>query len=359
MIVPTLARLLVREHLYKPIGGKVLTLGRQTIAMSYQQVIELLQQEGYELPERVLRQTAITYDHETGGAKELGRKRGVNYITDGTFFGLLGIKELFTLDVSGYEKADIVHDLNMPIPESLCGQFDFIIDGGTFDHLFDIRVAFENVVKLLRTGGRVFQWNAASNCTGAAYLSFGPDLFYDYYVLNQFADCKVYVVEVDSLGQSEAWEFYQFEGARTYAHFQSDRIQMVIVLAEKGPHSTWDRMPIQAQYRDADLWQPYQTTRKAMLSSGREPFTGSRSGHKLAKAKREVKRGVEASTPSLISMLIPKLKEKGVVYCLKVGTDMLSERLYKYRKTLYTFLKRKTRITKGRKLKGFIYRGQI
>lgn len=268
MIVPTLARLIVREHLYKPIEGKVLALGRQTIAMSYEQVIELLQQEGYMPPKHVLEEIEITYDQTTRVGK------GTNYITDEMFFGLLGVKELLVLDVSEYEGCDIVHDLNKPIPESLYGQFDFIIDGGTFDHLFDVRTAFENVAKLLRDGGRIFQWNAASNFTGAAYISFGPDLFYDYYVLNQFVDCKVYVAEVDSIGQRAQWDFYEFEGHDKYSHLRSERIQMVVVLAEKGPSSTWDRMPIQAQYRDAHLWVPYRTGKRMMQESERKPLIG-------------------------------------------------------------------------------------
>lgn len=268
MIVPTLARLIVREHLYKPIQGKVLTLGHQTIAMSHEQAIELLNQEGYTPPQQVLREISSTQDQTTRVGK------GSGFVTDEVFFGLLGVKELHALDISAYEDADIVHDLNKAIPESLYGQFDFIIDGGTFDHLFDIRVAFENIVKLLRIGGRIFQWNAASNFTGAAYLSFGPDFFYDYYVLNQFADCKVYVAEVDSISQGELWDFYEFEGHDQYSHFRSERIQMVVVLAEKGPFSTWDKMPVQAQYRDAHLWVPYRTGKRLIQESDRKPLIG-------------------------------------------------------------------------------------
>ncbi len=268
MIVPTLARLLVREYLYKPIEGKVLTLGRQTIAMSYEQAIELLQQEGYMPPQQVLEEMAITHDQKTRVGK------GTNFITDDAFFGLLGVKELFTIDVSEYEGCDIVHDLNKPVPEALYGQFDFIIDGGTFDHLFDIRTAFENVVKLLRTGGRIIQWNAASNFTGAAYLSFGPDLFYDYYVLNQFADCKVYVAELDSIAQGELWNFYEFEGHDQYSHLRSERLLIVVVLAEKGPSSTWDKIPVQTLYRDAHLWEPYRTGKRMVQESARKPLIG-------------------------------------------------------------------------------------
>ncbi len=269
MIVPTIAKLIVREHLYKPIQGKVLTLGRQTIALSYEQAIDLLRKEEFEPSSDILRTIVVDQDQRTRVGK------GTGFITDDRFFGLLGITELQTMDVTEYEGCDIVHNLNQPIPESLFGQYDFIIDGGTFDHLFDLRVAFENVVKMLKIGGRIIQWNAASNFNGAAYLSFGPDFFYDFYVLNQFSDCKVYIAEVDDIGQLEHWDFYEFEGTDSYAHFRSNRIQMTLVLAEKGSLSTYDKIPVQAQYRDQSLWSSYRRAKDSIKQSSRKPWVGS------------------------------------------------------------------------------------
>ena len=39
----------------------------------------------------------------------------------------LGIKNLSIIDASGYEGADIIHDLNEPVPENLHGRFDAVI----------------------------------------------------------------------------------------------------------------------------------------------------------------------------------------------------------------------------------------
>jgi len=86
MIVPTLARMIVREHLYKPIDGKILILGRQTIGMTYEQYIELLKQENYPLFEDRLKKIAIKMDQKTRVGK------GTNSISDDVFFGLLGIE---------------------------------------------------------------------------------------------------------------------------------------------------------------------------------------------------------------------------------------------------------------------------
>lgn len=335
MIVPTLARLIVREHLYKPIRGKVLTLGRQTITMTYEQTIELFRQEGYVPPLEVTEGIVINHDQKT----RVGKK-GTNFITDDVFFGLLGVKELTVIDVSEYEGATILHDLNKPIPQSLYEQFDFIIDGGTFDHMFDIRTAFENVVKMLKIGGRIFQWNAASNFTGAAYISFGPDLFYDYYVLNQFVDCKVYVAEVDTLSQRELWDFYEFEGRDEYSHLRSERIQMIVVLAEKGTSSTWDRMPIQVQYRDAYLGEPYRTGKRLIQESERQPLIG-RGGLTLQEQREQEQR----DSHDLKQLLLIQLK--GII------PDKWKRRIPQMLKTLvYTLLEEK-------KIDGYRYVGRI
>ncbi|MCB4790668.1 MAG: class I SAM-dependent methyltransferase [Elusimicrobia bacterium] len=268
MIVPTLARLIVREHMYKPITGKLLCLGRQTISMSYDEVLRIFKEEGYVPSPEILKENKISLDKNTRVGK------GSDSISDHTFFGLLGLKEVYSIDVSKYEDADIVHDLNKPVPESLYGQYDFIIDGGTFDHIFDIRTSFENVVKMLKVGGRVFQWNAASNFTAATYMSFGPNLFYDYYILNKFQDCKVYLAEVSYMSQRDLWNFYEFEGTDVYDHFISNRLQMVLVLAEKGPNSTWNRFPVQTHYRDANLWEEYRSSQKLIQQSSRKPLNG-------------------------------------------------------------------------------------
>lgn len=266
MIVSSIARMLIREHLYKPITGKVLTLGRQTIAMTYEEVLEVMRQEGYFPSQNVLERTKIEYDQST----RVGE--GYNFLSDISFFQLFGVTELASMDVTNYEHADIIHNLNYPIPQSLSHQFDFIIDGGTFDHFFDVKIAFENVVKMLNCNGRILQWNAASNFTGGAYLSLGPDLFHDYYVLNKFADCKVYIVEVDTAGQPDKWDFYEFDGSIDYGHFKSNRLQMSFVLAEKSEESTWDKMPVQRQYRNDLLNSEFNANLKSISTSNRHYF---------------------------------------------------------------------------------------
>ena len=79
------------------------------------------------------------------------------------FLAALGAKEIQSLDVSDFEGAQIVHDLNLPLPEHLRGQFDMVYDGGTLEHVFNLPIALKNCMELLRPDGRLFLHTPANN----------------------------------------------------------------------------------------------------------------------------------------------------------------------------------------------------
>src|SRR5688572_28944649 len=104
----------------------------------------------------------------------------------------LGVKKIYSLDVTDYERADIVHDLGYSVPDTLHERFDFIYNGGCLDNMFNPGMAMINFSKMLRPGGRVVCMEAASSWC-APYIIYSPGWFSDYYVANGFADCKVYL----------------------------------------------------------------------------------------------------------------------------------------------------------------------
>ncbi len=248
MLVEALVRLLVAEHKKCPLNGNILALGKQSIGLSLAKIKEIFGEFNCEVNPDFKEKQDVSTRFRSGG------------LDDESFFSMFGNVNYNTLDVSSYEKASIVHNLNQPIPKELEGQFDYIIDGGTFDHLFDLRTCFENVTKLLKPGGRIFQWNGASNYANAGYLSFSADFFYDYYTLNHFDDCQVFFAISHSMG-AQNWYLYEFQppkGVAGYPSFcPSYMYVMTIVLAKKGVNSTFDRMPVQLQYRDEPLKAEY------------------------------------------------------------------------------------------------------
>ncbi|WP_157091593.1 class I SAM-dependent methyltransferase [Methylobacterium nodulans] len=98
-----------------------------------------------------------------------------------SLFVSLGSSSIKSMDISSFEGADIIHDLNTPISEDNYNTFDTIFDGGTLEHVFHLPNALENVRKMLRVGGLFISVNAANNQLGHGFYQFSPELFWSYF----------------------------------------------------------------------------------------------------------------------------------------------------------------------------------
>jgi len=90
----------------------------------------------------------------------------------------LDVDALKILDNSAYEGATLIHDLNVPIPESLHARFDAVIDAGTLEHVFNFPVALASLMKMVKVGGRIFITTAANNLCGHGFYQFSPEVFF-------------------------------------------------------------------------------------------------------------------------------------------------------------------------------------
>ena len=80
-----------------------------------------------------------------------------------SLFDFLGFETTDYMDVSEYEGANVIHDLNTHVPANLHGKYDLVIDGGTIEHIFNVPSAFENVNKMLHVGGYFLAFNPCNN----------------------------------------------------------------------------------------------------------------------------------------------------------------------------------------------------
>jgi SAM-dependent methyltransferase len=92
---------------------------------------------------------------------------------------LLGCETVESFDYSDYEGCSRVLDMNEPIPAELHGKFDAVIDGGSLEHIFDVRTALENQMNLVKKGGRLFIFTTANNHMGHGFYQFSPELFFN------------------------------------------------------------------------------------------------------------------------------------------------------------------------------------
>jgi SAM-dependent methyltransferase len=138
--------------------GDTLFLGRQGVNLTdSDHVRQVLQQHNITVPLSDLKS-------EDGHAEPL-----LMYI---------GARTTQSLDISNFEGATIIHDMNDPIPDDLVEKFDCIIDGGTLEHIFNFPQAIDNVKKMLKIGGMFFSINGANNQLGHGFYQFSPELFW-------------------------------------------------------------------------------------------------------------------------------------------------------------------------------------
>lgn len=118
------------------------------------------------------------------------------------FARALGARSVSSMDISDYEGAAVIHDLNQPVPPELCDRYDVVIDGGTLEHVFHVPVAFENCMKLTKIGGHVVIITNINNLVGHGFYQFGPELFYRVFSReNGFEVVRMVALE-DTFGRS-------------------------------------------------------------------------------------------------------------------------------------------------------------
>ena len=107
-----------------------------------------------------------------------------------------GASAVTVMDYSAYEGATVIHDLNQPVPEALCGKFDAVIEGGSLEHVFNYPVALASLMRLVKPGGTLFMSTPANNCCGHGFYQFSPELMYRVFSeANGFKVRRVVLVE--------------------------------------------------------------------------------------------------------------------------------------------------------------------
>lgn len=90
----------------------------------------------------------------------------------------IGIKNFDILDVSDYEGANILHDLNEPTPSYLVEKYEVVIDIGTSEHIYNPIQSIANIRNMCKVGGRVMVLSPANSHLGHGFYQFSPELFF-------------------------------------------------------------------------------------------------------------------------------------------------------------------------------------
>lgn len=232
-------KVLLKEASRRPFEGRVLTLGRQDIWFSY----DLLQKMAMEFGVELSNPNSITLSHK----RKFAAKR---YISDDCLFKSLGFSESKTLDISNYESAHYIFDLNSAeVPKQFLEAFDVIVNGGTIEHIFHVPNVLNNIYKMLRQGGRIIHLCPSSNLIDHGFYMLSPILLWDFYKINKFEINNFQLFRHTLQHWVDPWEISDYQpGCLNRVSFGGldDGIYGIICIATKTKDSTGHVIPQQS-----------------------------------------------------------------------------------------------------------------
>jgi hypothetical protein len=93
-------------------------------------------------------------------------------------FKHFGAVTVDSIDYSDFEGANIIHDMNLPIPDHLKDKYDCVWDGGTLEHVFNYPTAIKNCMDMVKIGGHLILETPCNNQCGHGFYQFSPELFF-------------------------------------------------------------------------------------------------------------------------------------------------------------------------------------
>lgn len=185
--------------------------------------------------------------------------------TSTEFLHQIGAEEVSSMDISDYEGAEILHDLNQPIGEELKEKFDVVLDGGLLEHIFNFPVALANAMEMVAVGGHFVSIGGGNNFLGHGFYQFSPELFYrTLNGENGFAVKRLIAAEVGG----KWYEVADPKKIKGRVELINDKPIYLMVLAEKiASRKPFEKTPQQSDY--AALWKGENNAQKDQNSSNK------------------------------------------------------------------------------------------
>jgi hypothetical protein len=194
----------------------VLTLGRQQIHISKHDINYFLNKYNFSS----LMNKFDVYDYSETLFQEL----------------LVNNVEVDSVDNSSYEGASIIHNMNMPFLTNK--KYQYIYDGGTIEHIFNIPQVIENVINLLDVGGLFVSVTCNNNFSGHGIYQFSPEFFLS--SMNEKYGMKIEAIYIGKV-HSEFKEWIDVNdytgincsGGRNYSKFDGCEEVYILTIARK------------------------------------------------------------------------------------------------------------------------------
>jgi len=227
----------------------------------------------------------------------------------------LGAQRVDSIDISDYEGATILHDMNRPLPRELYEQYDVVLEAGSLEHIFNLPVALRNCMCLLKPGGSLFLGVPANNLFGHGFYQFSPDLFFrvlgpsNGFELNQMVLAEAWSHSVELGTRAKRYQVTDPEQAGKRALLVNKYPTFLMVHATRTGTVPESLTAYQSDY--SALW------RQATLSTP-ESQTAEQSAQPTGKGlARRLARFILARLPHAPAMWLRSLHERRNLHSLK------------------------------------------
>ncbi len=96
-----------------------------------------------------------------------------------------GLQDIHHIDLFD-PRADLVYDLNQPIPKKEYEKYQTLVDLGTLEHVFDTRQCLENCLRMVKVGGLYCLATPVKGYFKHGFHTFSPELIQSALALNNF-----------------------------------------------------------------------------------------------------------------------------------------------------------------------------
>lgn len=187
----SMLRMLLRTHKHYKMSGDILTLGVADVHGTYEQMEQVLKQERFPYIPVEPRERKVSL---TKRQREFSLLFGyADFMHQSDLFKMLGFQRSESMDAFDNESPTYIHDLNNPVPQSMHGKFDAILDFGTLDHVYDMRMAVANIVNMLKVGGVIVIYDAMIGWHNQCIYNFQPPFFFDTFTAYGFTEMELFI----------------------------------------------------------------------------------------------------------------------------------------------------------------------
>ncbi len=167
--------------------GKTLVIGQQSIYANEFECKKIILKHNIKFTDN--------FKHEKKTNIQSFINENADNINSSFFFTLLGSNNVDHLDVSKYENANIILDLNKKVPNKYKNKFDNIVDFGTIEHVYNTPNLLFNYINMLKKNGFLVILTRSSNSIDHGFFSFSPTFFHDFFPINGFKILNTYLLE--------------------------------------------------------------------------------------------------------------------------------------------------------------------